>query len=832
MLLNTQTQIAPSKSSSTKPWRDDVYLFPTTIAQQGFWFLDQSDPGNPAYNIAVRFRLSGPLDRESFQRAVDAMIGRHEILRTRIVESDGAPAQVVASHLHLPVGFQDISGLPSDQRAPHSDLLASREASARFDLEKGPLLRVNLLRLGENEHILLVTIHHIIADGWSIGIIAEELGALYRAEIEAEESSLEPLPLQYGDFAVWQRAWLESRDFQKHLRYWEEKLAKLPILEIPTDHPRPPLQTSNGYIESILLPRSLTDRLDSISRREEATLYMVTLAALKILLKAETHSNDVYVGTVVAGRSRVEIEHLIGAFINPLVLRTKIDDSWSFLNAVASVKKTVLDGFEHGDLPFERLVKAIQPKRDLSRHAVFQINFIFQRDFVKPFESAGLSLTAIPSKSPGAIYDLNFFLVEREEGWRSSCEYNTDLYDAETIQRLLRRYKAILEAIANDPTTSIAELARVEEATRQTLAVSEPNPANSSLMAPGALDSIETNLHEIWSRLIGTEPIGLDDDFFDVGGHSLLALKILGKIEETFGQRLTLASFLHKPTIRALASRLRESRTQSRRDQVITLRSVGNKVPMVLVDTGPYYRPLIRRLGENQPVLGLILPDLQSLPKTFRVADIAANLIEALRDVQPRGPYCLSGWCHAGIIAFEMAHQLIAAGDEVSAVILFDADNPTYARRFKSFRATPIKLFFFFEKIVFHLSRLRKHDPKEMGRYIKARIETVLQQLGRRVLSLFYRSAVPGNYEHLKTASWFLFLAVEEYEPRSLDVPVLLFRSHDLQTGWFRDPSLGWGDVLSNNLILHEMPGNHAAMLDEPGVVQLAEKMAEVIPKA
>ena len=344
------------------------------------------------------------------------------------------------------------------------------------------------------------------------------------------------------------------------------------------------------------------------------------------------------------------------------------------------------------------------------------------------------------------------------------------------------------------------------------------------------VDSVESKLLEIWRQSIDLDSIELDDDFFDIGGHSLLALKILSQIERAFGQRLALATFLHEPTIRALAARLREERSRSRRDQVIAFHQDGTKAPLILVDTGSYYRPLIRRLGADQPIFGLALPDLQELPRRFQVEDIAANLIEALRDVQPRGPYYMCGWCHAGIIAFEMAQQLIADGEDVPAVMLFDSDDPCYVRQFKTFRALPVRLFFFAEKLVYHFGRLRKSNSKAMIRYTVDRIQTVLQVARQRFWGVFYRTAVHYDYEHLKTSSWFQFLAVAEYHPKPIETPIILFRSHDLQTGRFRDPSLGWGGAAQCGLIVHEMAGNHSAMFEEPGVEALAKAIAALIP--
>jgi Condensation domain len=352
----------------------------------------------------------------------------------------------------------DLRIVPKPDRDARAEVLTVDEARRRFDLSTGRLFLARLLRLDEEAHVLLITVHHVIADGWSIGVITQELGALYEAFCRGLDSPLPELTLQYGDFAVWQKEWLESCDISNQLSYWTRQLTDLPLLEVPTDKPRPAIQTSNGHIESIVLPRQLTDSLIDLSNREGSTFFMVALATLKILLQRATGNDDVYVGSLVAGRSRVQLEPLIGMFINPIVFRTDLSGDPTFLELLTRVRESVLQGLAHQDYPFERIVAVIHPRRDRSRHPVFQINFIYQRDFVRPLHVSGLILTAIPSRSPGAIYDLNLFMVERADGWRASCEYNTDLYEPATILRMLRQFQSLLEGIAADPKLRISEI--------------------------------------------------------------------------------------------------------------------------------------------------------------------------------------------------------------------------------------------------------------------------------------------------------------------------------------------------------------------------------------
>ena len=810
-----------AKNGAVGPWSGDVFVFPTTVAQQGFWYLDRVDPGNPAYNIAVRFRLQGPLDLEALGRALNEIVRRHESLRTVFAEVDGGPVQVVAPTVTIPVPRIDLRGVPESDRLARSEALAVEEARRRFDLSAGPLIRAGVLRLEDREHVLLVTVHHIVSDGWSIGLIAQELGALYDAFARGQSSPLPDLPLQYGDFAIWRRQWLEGGDLDEGLARWTRTLSGLAPLEVPTDRPRPPIQTSNGHIESSLLPRDLTEAIKGVCRREGVTFFTLALAALKVLLRRHAGTDDVHVGTLIAGRSRVELEPIIGPLINPLVLRTDLSGDPTFPDLLARVGRTVLEALAVGDVPFERVVEAVQPRRDRSRHPVFQINFIYQRDFVRPFQAAGLALSAMPSRSPGAIYDLNFFMVEREDGWRASCEYNTDLYDAATVDRLLAHFRALLEGIAADPSRRISELPMGTAADRP-----DPVPAVSArtLRTPG--DEIEATLTGLWERLLGGTPIGLDDDFFDVGGHSLLAMRLLGQVERAFGERISLAAFLQSPTVRSVAAALREGRAETRREQVIVTHPGGSAPPFAIVDTGAYFRPLIHRLGPDQPVLGLILPELTDLPKRFDVEDIAANLIAALREVQPRGPYRLGGWCHAGVIAYEMARQLADRGEDVARVILFDTDNPRYVRQFEGLKALPVKLYLKSEKLLHHLDNLRRARKGEAVGYALQRLRTVFAGWKLAFWRFWHRGLNVAPGEHLRNSSVFQYLAVKDYEPAPIGVPIVLFRSQHLQTGRFRDPRLGWGDFARGGLDVHEVPGGHGDMFHEPAVALLTDALA------
>jgi thioesterase domain-containing protein/acyl carrier protein len=847
MLAPTDATNKPATNGQVKTVTDDVFVLPATVGQQGFWYLDQLQPGNPAYNIAVRFHLQGSLDPKKLECALNDIVARHEALRTLFAVQEGVPVQVISSRLSIDLKLDDVRTGSAQESRQRADALAKEEASRRFDLGKGPLIRARLIRQGGEEHMLLVTIHHIVADGWSIGILTRELAAFYDSRCSGRDSPLPDLTIQCGDFAIWQEEWLQSQDLSKQIDYWRQKLAKLPLLEIPSDRPRAATQTFRGSIESILLPKDLTNAIGKLAHREKVTPFTVMLAVFKVLLRQCTNQDDIYVGSVFAGRPRVELEPLIGMFINPLVLRTDLSGDPSFVELLPRVRDTVLQAFANQDVPFERVVEAVQPRRDPSRHPVFQINFLYQRDFVQPFEASGLTMTPIPSVSPGSIYDLNFFMVERADGWRTSCEYNTDLYQVTTIRRMLRQFEDLLEQITAKPNGRIAAftLKLPDPQDRPAVPTNKANAPIAQSLPPSCLakstyvaprNETEGRLVEIWERILGAQGLGVTADFFDSGGHSLLAARLIAQIQKAFGTQLSLATLLQAPTIEALAERLTNQQDietsdaarlgdgewEHPEDQVFPMRREGTRPPLILVDAGPMYRPLVRKLGNDQPVFGMALPRLSDLPKPFTVKDIAANLVEALCATQIKGPYCLAGWSTAGVIAYEMAQQLRGRGQEVALLVLFDTNSPAYIRAFSGWRKLPFRTFFVLEKFFYHLRKLRGNSWRAAWRSIRERMHKF--ELKAPVPQPDAEKLSPEETsDELFRYSWQVqYYASINYDPEPNETPVVLVRSEVLQTGWFRDPLLGWGKPAYGGLQLIVMPGEHDSMFQEPDVERLA----------
>ena len=850
MLSPVQTGTTHGLNGFAKPWEDEVFVLPATVGQQGFRYLDQLQPGNPAYNIAVRFRLQGLLQFEHLQRAINEIVRRHESLRTVFTTVDGVPMQVVTPRLNIAIQDHDISGGSEASRHERAQAIAMEEAERPFDLERGPLLRVRLLRLDATEHVLLVTVHHIVSDGWSIGVLSHELGVLYDSYQRGLPSPLPELVIQYGDFAVWQEKWLTGFDMRQQIAYWSRQLADLPTLEAPTDRPRSRIPTHHGMIDSILLPKDLTHRAAELANRENATPFMVMLAAFQLLLQRTAGQNDIYVGSVLAGRSRPELEPLIGLFINPLVFRTDLSGDPPFLDLLARVRQTVLGAFANQDVPFERVVESVRGKRSAAKQLIFQINFLYQRDFVETHRGTDLTITSIPSVSPGAMYDLNFFLVERAEGLRASIEYNPDLYEAATIRRLLGQFQRLLEEISRDPASRFLKLpmevpTEPDPATPSTNSSDRPHGsqlAQDSYVAPR--DAIETQLADIWTRLLGMHRISVTTDFFDVGGHSLLAARLIAQVGKTFNRKLPIAGFLKAPTIESMAARLRERESvassdystviadvrtnrlvgewQDPEEQLFPMRGSGMRPPLIIIDAGPFQRPLVRAMESDQPVYGLALPELSDLPSQFTVRDIAANLVHALCASTVEGPYYLAGWSQAGVIAYEMARQLRLLGEDIALLILFDSSNPRYLRGFSGWTKYPIRLFIKLQKVLYHFRKMSGMPLRKGWHYFWERMGRFdLKSIGR-----------PQDPDAPPMDSWKVqYHAVNDSDPEPCDWPVALIRSTVLQTGWFRDPLLGWGEVARGGLQVYEMPGEHDAMFLEPDVRRLAAVVNDVLSK-
>ena len=655
-------------------------LLPLSYAQERLWVLEQLEAAGAAYNIAGVVRLSGALNVAALERSFVALVDRHEGLRTRFEEVAGRPVQVIDGPGGFGLEVEDLSGAADEERAVTAQRRAGAIKAEPFDLARGPLLRATLLKLSAEEHVAVMVMHHIVSDGWSMGVLIRELGALYAAFCAGQPSPLGELPVQYADYALWQRDWLQGDVLARQVKYWKDRLSGAPAaLDLPIDRPRPAVLSFKGAAHGFALPAELTRGLSDLARSEGATLFMVLLAAFQVLLSRWSGQGDVVVGTPVAGRTHREVEGLIGFFVNMLALRTELSGDPSFRALLGQVRETALGAYAHQDLPFEKLVEELQPVRDLSRRPIFQVMInSFQEETLSSVEETPSSLalpklkvSALSSGEVSARFELMLRLMESAQGVTCRFEYATDLFDGATIERLAGQFRKLLEAIVVRPEAAVSELdllgaserRQLEEWSRTADYLSDkyihdlaagdtsgdaverplsgmrayvldrrlglspvgvfgevylgggvqagdvgvpaltaarfiPDPFgdgdrlyrtgglarwradgvlewadHSAVQAgtendPGAVayEAPRTPLEEviagIWVEMLGVERVGIHDNFFTLGGHSLLGTRVIARMRDAFQLELPLRALFEAPTVCELAARVELARRE------------------------------------------------------------------------------------------------------------------------------------------------------------------------------------------------------------------------------------------------------------------------------
>ena len=451
---------------------NEIYTFPISYAQQRLWFLHQLDPDAHAYNIPAAFRLNGPVNAAALEKSVQEVVRRHEILRTTFSLLDGEPKQIVAAGGLAGMSIVDLGSLPEPEREDELRRRVAEETKRCFDLEKGPLFQVSLLLVDDEESVLIISMHHIISDGWSIPIFFRELAISYEAFSKHKTPVLTEMPIQYADYAIWQRERLRGDFLEEQVSYWKKQLEGITgVLNLPTDRPRPSRQSFRGSSQSLEFSRELTDRLKALSQKQGVTLFMTLLAAFQALLYRYTGQEDIVVGSPIANRTRTEVEGLIGFFVNTLVLRANFAGNPTFRELLGRVRNTALDAYEHQDLPFEKLVEELQPERSLSYSPLFQVMFVLQNAPSMGLELEGLSVSRLRVGAETAKFDLTLSMHETVEGLRGSLQYNTDLFDDATITRILGHFATLLEGIVKEPTRCVSDLPILTEAEKQQLLV-------------------------------------------------------------------------------------------------------------------------------------------------------------------------------------------------------------------------------------------------------------------------------------------------------------------------------------------------------------------------
>jgi thioesterase domain-containing protein len=806
-------------------------VYPASLAQQRLWFLDQLGPKSAAYNVHFGLWLRGPLDIRALQSSLQDLTNRHASLRTVFRLERGELVQVVANRLAVRLPIADLTR-SADPDAEHYQL-AKAEVERSFDLSKGPLFRARVLRVTGTDHVLLCTMHHIVTDSWSVQIMAKELSALYGAFSTQRPSPLSELPITYGDYSEWQRKWFETAKVQQQLKFWKDELEDAPpVLELRTQRPRPSEQTFEGASQTVPLDDEIISGIKALAVRLQATPFMLLLAAFKILLFRASGQPDLLVGVPVAGRNSVETEGLVGFFVNTLVLRDDLFFNPTFPDLVAQVRETTLRAFANADVPFERVVEFLQPKRNLSYNPIFQVMFSVIKAAVQSDTFGDLtafSYTVAPTKS---IFDLSMTIIEGKGGqWFAQLDHNTGLFRSEDVSRMLADYSTLLQAVIGSPETRITDLPMkdlpIAEATVDRTAecslplpskkVEVPSKTSSKRKAltpastshapkperPGELIQAEEKLLVgIWRDLLHLPAVGIDDNFFEIGGHSLLAAQLIAQVQSATGRKIAVSAVFRAPTIRDFAQLLRDDSLAEPDPIAMKLHNGdGNDalpffaVAVPGVDTFGFAQ-LARHLPPNQSTYKLQASAPVVLARHLKPAELQAlgsQYVKAMRSEQPNGPYCLGAMCEAVMIAQQMVLQLESEGEEVGLFTIFDT-------------------------WVLENSRIRSLWAVDyyMQRFRNFRALSLDQQFAtvRRVFKRITAPSVTNSGNGSNRAYW----PDKDFQPPQFRAPVLLFKRPRQPFFYIRDPQMGWGSRSIGGVETCELKCGHYEMLREPHV--------------
>lgn len=798
---------------------------PLSFSQERLWSLLQLEPSrSSAYNMPSAFRITGVLNISALQQSLNEILRRHEVLRTTFSSFNGKPIQVISPEVTLTLPIVELQDISKDQQQLKVRQIIRHEVQRPFDLSQSPLFRVTLLRLGGDEYLLLLNVHHIVVDFWSKGILFQELSTLYEAFSTGEPSPLPELPIQYADFAVWQRQWLQGKLLEVLLDYWRQQLgSNLSEQKLPTDYPRLASQDRRSAYQKLVLPEELTTTLKTLSRREGTTLFPTLLAAFKVLLHSYTKQDDIFLCSPIANRNRKEVKGLIGYFVNLLILRTDLSGNPSFRELLERVHKSSSGGYAHQDLPVQQLVKSL----NLLQIPLSRVMFGLQNTVIHKLDLRGLTVNPLDVDGGKADFDLYLYLVEEANILTATLKYNADLFDDATITQMLKHFQIVLENIVANPEQSISLLLPLSEAEQQHLLNKRQNRScfkpEGIYVAPR--NSLEFQLIQLWSEILGIKSIGVKDNFFDLGGESLLAMSLFAQIEKRFGQALPLTTLLQAPTVEQLAKILNQEVNSVSWSSLVPIQPNGTKPPLFCIHGQQgnvlNFRKLSKYLGSDQPCYGLQAKGLdgKELPY-FRVEDMAAHYIQEIRTVQPKGPYFLAGNSMGGTIAFEMATQLHKQGEKVALLVMFDTFSLNCFPRL-SFRRRR------YWKYLLQLG-LSKSLLKEVDELFQRKLQEIISKL---YLRLGHPLPQRLSKELVAEAN---MQAKRAYKARFYPDCVTLLRASQpasftklyLPTpgDWYRrDPKHGWSKFVGGGLEIRDVPGDHFSIFEEPHVQVLAE---------
>jgi non-ribosomal peptide synthetase component F/thioesterase domain-containing protein len=830
--LGAAAAAAEAAADKQKAAGQESYAMPASVAQQRFYAMDELSPGNPGSHVFACVRLNGQISLSWLERSFAALAERHESLRTTFQKQDGELLQVIHPATTLPLTVTALEAIaePELEKKLWDELRA--EGIVPFDLAKGPLLRARLFRLAEQEHVLMLTTHHIVTDGWSQSVIQRELWTVYEALIQGSEARLPALPIQYGDYAHWQAECIRSEAYAQDLAFWEKELSlPVPVLEMPTDRPPRNRPATHAGLETLLLPAELTAALKQVSQLHGATMFMTTLSCFAALLCCYAEQEEIIVGSLVANR-KAETEGLLGLFANPIMLRLGLSGNPTLAELLDRVRDKTVDALNHADMPFEVLVDHLKVPSVHGRNPLSQCSFSYRVAFLRSRELPGLKVSPLPDMTLGTHFELQLGMLEWSEGLRAQLEYNPDLYDATTIRKVLADYQRVLELLRDRPEVRVGDLevAKIGSKTR----TRQPDGVVNRLNRPA--DETETRLRKIWEDLLGVSPIGLSQNYFELGGSSVMAAGLFARIEKEFQRRLPLTKLYEAPTIAELAALLRDDVASAEWSPLVTIQAKGSRPPLFLVHGGGgnvlIYSRLAKYLGTDQPVYGLQSRGLDGKgPLLKTIEEMASLYVQGIRGFQAHGPYYLGGYCLGGTVAYEMAQQLRAQGEEVALLALLDTANWCAIPK-----STPwIKMRWKIERIMFHVKNFLLLNAPEKAEFFREKwgsLQSRSEIWKGKLFGRFLQNAPGVKDESLVLAEiWDIHhRASSEYHPRPYEGVITDFQPMRQYSEYLATDS-SWEPLAQGEHEIVTLPVYPAGMLMEPFVKHLADALKTAISR-
>ncbi len=810
---------------------ESAFAFPHWFLQQEMWVQEPAGSDSIVYNFPLMLRMRGPLKIDVFANALDEVVRRHDVFRSCFRMRGGEIIQFVAPFRKQALRMVDLGNVPKEKREARSTEIAINDARLPLDLANGPLLRATLVRLADDACDLHLTTHHLVYDDWSTGVFARELKELYRAFAAGRESPLARITFHYADYVRWQQEQLQGKNLSSKLSYWKEQLANPGGFQhLATDFPRP-LQSSNaGARETMLIDTDLATSLKELCRQEQVSLFMVLLAAFQCLLHRYSGDEEIGVATCAANRSLAEVEELIGRFGNDMLLRTSLGGNPTWRELFKRVRETSLNAYSAQDLPFGMALHELT--NAVSGQPPFQVMFILQNAPRDKSEVPGLKMSWFSPYPGTAKYDLTVWL-KAEPALEVILEYSTELFRTTTMKQLNEDYRAILAAIANNPAARIGDL-RISKNAAPTPAasVSAPRKQPAAGGQNGSLPKVQvqSRLVELWEEAFGIRPITVSQNFFELGGDSILAARLFTRMEKAFHMELPLAMLLEAPTIEKLSTIISGRNGESLGSSLVGIQRAGTKPPLFCVHghMGEIFfcRNLSHALGPNQPVYGLRSQGLGGEAPHHTLEEMAAHYLEEIRAVQPEGPYFLSGFCLGGMIAYEMARILKSRGEEVGLLVLFNAPAPG------ALKGWPFNRIYLGKRISHELKKLRTLGFREKVLALTQKTAAfgallfgVFRAALWHALPKFSVGSAARGAQRLLSVADINVSAAKLYAPAAYPGRMILFVTEEAPSLYAIDPREGWRGLAHGGIEIYAAEGDNNSMFDVRFVDSLAAKL-------